>query len=370
VTRHESEALASMGHECVVLDRSVLGGGPEPWGADAAAVKKLETLGDFDLAHFYAGTFGDTAHRLKSRGCRISWTIAAHSVAVSKREHEKLGIGFPYEHLTSPELWRRYIEGYRLADVIVCPGSVPAQTVREYGGEFAIKRIEIIPHGCDLPTEKCQVCDGLGDTTWPSEDGGSPLLICDKCSGRGSITTPPTSLPDRFVVGYLGSCGAPDKGVRYLMEAWKRLNYADALLILAGRDSTSPWVRQMWQQFGGGNVHFAGWQEDVSSFYDSISLYIQPSASEGFGIEVVESLAAGRPVLCSRGAGACDVVAPTMTFPACDADALADAIHNARAGWHPDQEQCLRAAAKYTWGKVRQQYVDLWQSLLNQEKNQ
>ncbi len=296
----------------------------EPWWYDRVAYHLFDSW--INLCHLYAGTFGGCVEKLKAKGAKVSYTVAAHDREVSKREHERLGIPFNYPHLVKPELWDRYVAGYRGADVIVCPGSVPAATVRRYGGDFGEKRVEVIPHGCDFPAD----------------------------------VVPP---PQRFVCGYMGSAGA-DKGLRYLFAAWKKLAYTDATLILAGRDSTSPWVRQMWQAFGGGNVVFAGWQDDVSDFYNSISLYVQPSATEGFGIEVVEAMSHGRPVLCSDAAGACDVVAQTMRFKSCDVDALCHALDNARCGWQPEQDQCRRVAEQYTWTKVREKYKALWRTML------
>lgn len=351
VTKHESEALAELG-PCEVWGRQELGPvAEEPWGWDQKAsrvfsdywCKSVKLTSDeqgfqfkrvaskVELAHLYAGVFGRTVGNLKAHGCKVAYTIAAHDREVSRREHEQLGLPFPYPHLTEEGLWQRYIEGYRRADVIVCPGAVAAATVRNYGPEFRDKRIEIIPHGCYLPARV-------------------------------------TELPDRFTVGYLGSFGA-DKGVRYLLEAWQKLNYKDAVLVLGGADSQTPWADHLIQRFAPsvGPILQLGWVKNVSVFYSGLSLYVQPSATEGFGIEVVEAMAHGRPVLCSDGAGAADCVPPWYEVKACDADDLASKIDQVRqrsgcvGHGYPDWSAW---AAKYTWDKVRAQYQSLWRSLL------
>lgn len=339
VTFHESAALQSLG-PCEVWGREQLDGdGPEPWKWDERASKSARQFdngtfaGRIKLAHFYAGAFGQTVAALKAEGCKITYTIAAHDRAVSRREHERFGMDFAgiYPHLCDEALWQRYITGYRLADVIVCPSTVAERTVRAYGKDFADKRIVVVPHGCDLPKDVAP-------------------------------------LPQRFVCGYLGSFGL-DKGVVYLMQAWKRLAYRDATLILAGRDSTSENVKRMWQQFGGGSVVFAGWQDSTSAFYDSISLLVQPSCTEGFGCEVLEAMSHGRPVLCSTGAGAVDLIGPeSWRFPPCDVDTLAGRIDAMRApainlaaigGVHREN------AALCTWDKVRARYCSLWREVLS-----
>lgn len=327
VCRHESQALREL--ECDIISRDELQPDPtmEPWSCDLKAEQMVDGNG-YQLAHIYAGTWGKTVKKLKDQGCKVSVTIAAHDRGISKREHEAMGFGFPYPHLVDYDLWQRYIEGYRLADVIICPGSVPAQVVREYGKDFEQKRIGIIPHGCEIPEK---------------------------------VTLP----PERFTIGYLGSFGA-DKGVRYLLEAWKKLNYKDALLVLAGKDSTSPIAYHFLEKYGGGSVCLMGWQENVSTFFNSISCFVCPAATEGFNIEVVEAMAHARPVLCSRGAGACDLLPESMTFSARNVDALAEKIDwLKKMTGRQEIGIANRAMAKQvTWEKVRDKYIQVWRSML------
>lgn len=87
--------------------------------------------------------------------------------------------------------------------------------------------------------------------------------------------------------------------------------------------------------------------------------------SEGFGIEVLESLAHARPVLCSTGAGAADAVPETWRFPAADVDALADKIDQFRKADLELMGKVGRELAKeYTWPAVRKRYQDVWRNLL------
>ena len=304
--------------------------GRDPWCWDNVANEMLTHFlannSPPRLCHVYAGTFTQTVARLKSVGCKVTYTAAAHDVEASKREHEQLKIPFDHPHLTDPGQFRQYVGGYLNADKLICPSTHSANVMKGFGRE---DEIAIVPHGVNLPASV-------------------------------------KPLPSRFTVGYLGSFG-PDKGVRYLLEAWKRLNYKDATLLLAGRDSSSPWGRFLIQQFGGGSIATLGWVKDVSHFYDQLSLYVQPSVTEGFGIEVLEALAHGRSVLCSSGAGACDVLryeSPLHQVIPGNVDALAHRIH-----WHKidpvvSAVDGRRIAEDFTWGKVRKQYQDVWSSLL------
>jgi glycosyltransferase involved in cell wall biosynthesis len=58
----------------------------------------------------------------------------------------------------------------------------------------------------------------------------------------------------------------------------------------------------------GDRVHFVGFQEDVTPFLSALSLYVHPARMEGFGIAVVEALAAGKAVVASRVGGLPEVV--------------------------------------------------------------
>ena len=56
------------------------------------------------------------------------------------------------------------------------------------------------------------------------------------------------------------------------------------------------------------HVHFAGFQDDVTPFLVAMSLYVHPARMEGFGIAVVEALAAGKAVVATRVGGLPEVV--------------------------------------------------------------
>lgn len=331
VTHHERAALAELGQPLVWMDRAVLDGqtGQDPWKWDEAACRRLPS--DIQLAHLYAGTFTNAVDQLKLMGAKVAYTAAAHDVQVSREEHEALGWSFDYPHLTDPALWERYVGGYRAADLLIVPSTHSEKVMRQYG---CTNKIEVIPHGVDLP----------------------------------AVVPPP---PKRFTLGYLGAIG-PDKGLRYLFQAWAKLNCKDATLLLGGRQSTSNIVTDLIYQTGAGNVERMGWVNRIEDFYNRCSVVVQPSASEGFGIEVLEGLAHGRPVLCSTGAGAVDVVPDNWRFAARSVDALVAAIVAARAyteqaaggiGYGPADWRAL--AEPYTWAKIRARYTRAWRELLN-----
>ncbi len=338
VTFHERKALQELGDRTVTvaLDHSLAI--TEPFLQDAELCRHVKAVcrdAVPKLTHCYSGCLPETVKYLKSLGSVVTYTVAAHDRGKSKTAHKELGIPFTYPHLVQSERFQQYVSGYRWADVIITPGSVPKKTIQEYGPDFASKRIEIIPHGCELPEEV-------------------------------------KPLPKAFVLGYLGAYAA-DKGIIDLLRAWGKLNYPDATLLLGGHDSTSGFVTNVIQQIGQGNFRLMGWVDNIADFYDQISCYCQASRTEGFGLEVLEAMAHGRPAICSDAAGAVDLVPQAWRFRAGDVGALATVINlfkitaeqSDHVGENGQRYQYWREIAeKHTWEKIRERYKTLWRGLL------
>lgn len=323
VTHHEYTALSTLG-ETRFIDGSSVPFSGDPFASDEEFLKLVRPMGGVKRVHLYAGCFTNTVRFLKGQGAKVTYTAAAHDISESRKEFEGLGIPFDFPHLTNPELWEKYVGGYKDADVVVCPSTLSKKVMESYG----CKNVVVIPHGCGIP-----------ETVTPQ--------------------------PKTFHVGYLGAVG-PDKGLRYLFEAWKTMNLKDATLLIGGDniDQALP----IWRRFGGGNVEFMGWVKDVSEFYNQITLLVQPSVSEGYGIEVLEAMAHARPVVCSTGVGAADAVVDGagLIVPSRDPVKIAEAIgiYRAKPGKVASDGAYARENAKaFRWESIREKYQSFWRSL-------
>lgn len=340
VCKYELEAMKSLGDNVIEFGPKNVGptenGLPDtPFLIDYLTLYRLSKLDlaglKVDLVHFYGGCYGQSIRYLKSKGIKTTMSIMWHDRKTSIEECEKYYGPYPFNHVKDDRLWNIYIEGVREVDIVIVAGTVPRDLILNEG----CKRVEIVPMGCDIPES-------------------------DKIK----------EFPKEFRVGYLGAIG-PDKGLYYLIKAWELLDYRDgSTLLFAGQYSDN--LAMVINKYASrGRFHLMGYIKNVADLYNNISVYVQPSATEGFGIEVVEAMSYGRPVICSNGAGAADLVEDGSTgfvVPKMDIGTIAEKID-----WFKNHEQEMyimggrskSVAKKYTWDKTVEKYAMLWESILS-----
>ena len=96
-------------------------------------------------------------------------------------------------------------------------------------------------------------------------------------------------------------------------------------------------------------------------------MFVYPSLLEGFGLPVLEAMACGVPVVCSRADGLLEVAgAAACTFAAEDEAALTASLRSLSAD--PAQRDHLRRlglaqAARFSWDKAADEMIALYDSL-------
>lgn len=167
-------------------------------------------------------------------------------------------------------------------------------------------------------------------------------------------------LPDDYVV-FVGSLD-PRKNLPRLLEAHAILRASapgTPDLVLAG-----PAGREQSLQ-GRAGVHLTGWLDDdgLQSLVAGSRALVLPSTDEGFGLPVLEALAAGRPVVVSDLPVLHEVAGPhAIAAPPDDAEALADALRTALEG--PDDAAARLArqawARELTWARCAERTLDAY----------
>ena len=281
----------------------------DPFTQDALAAREVRKV---EVAFLNGATWNEVV-----KAARAQYVIVdcpAHNLEASVEEFGRLGLEYPYRHMTDREAFMRYTAFIRDADLILCPSQMSANYLMQNPGTKA--RVVVIPHGADLP-----------ETT--------------------------STFPDRFTVGFLGA-GGPDKGLAYLYRAWAGLLYTDAELLIAGggHDVAIPTLARTQRRF-------LGKVEDTAAFYQSLSVYVQPSVTEGFGLPILEAMAHGRPVVVTSGAGVSELVTDGVdgyVVPVRRPDLIADALDTFKRSPSAIERmgRAARATAeRYGWERAR-----------------
>jgi len=124
------------------------------------------------------------------------------------------------------------------------------------------------------------------------------------------------------------------------------------------------------QNLVGQRVHFYGYQNDklIARVLAQARAYIQPSHYEGFGMPVVEAMAAQIPVLTSNGGALSEVLDnPEATFPVGDATALAVLMEKSVSD-APFRERLIThskaRSQEFSWEKAAQTVGECMERLL------
>jgi glycosyltransferase involved in cell wall biosynthesis len=109
-------------------------------------------------------------------------------------------------------------------------------------------------------------------------------------------------------------------------------------------------------------------QELLPKVYAAAELLVMPSTIEGFGLPVLEAMASGTPVVCSRTASLPEVAGDAaLYFDPTSAEELAEKMEkllNSRELQESLRAKGLERAKLFTWEKSTRKHVELYQRLL------
>ncbi len=255
---------------------------------------------------------------------------AAHPDAIGRIMHD-VRARYPEwptrETTRHPALRAAEAAEHALADRIVVAGGFARASLLEAG--IAPERIAVIPYGVD----------------W-------------------ARFAPPSSAgparPFRFL--YVGTISAR-KGVPVLLEAWNRLRPREAELWIAGH--AGPAERALIPDLPGlkrlGHIP----QGQLPAIYAECDVFVLPSFSEGFGLVLLEALAAGLPLISTPQTAAIDLV-DSSALGRVVAPGSVDELHAALAqalAQPPDRHATLAAAAalrtRFSWETYGHRWAEL-----------
>lgn len=166
----------------------------------------------------------------------------------------------------------------------------------------------------------------------------------------------------------------PHKNLRRLIDAFTRLRESGRPieLHLAGRPQANyrsqPELMEMLNRPG---VSVLGYltEQELGAAYASADVVCYPSLEEGFGLPILEAMAAGAPVVTSNASclpeiagGAAILVDPLSV------EGIAEGIRQALEEPAADREARIikgrQVAAGFSWSKAARQYLELYEMLL------
>ena len=167
-------------------------------------------------------------------------------------------------------------------------------------------------------------------------------------------------------------------GLENLVKAMKQVcdRYPDLMLYIAGKGALADTLKTQIKELGlENNIKLLGYvaDEDLPLCYRAANFSIVPTtALEGFGLIVIESLAAGTPVLGTPVGGIPEILKPfsgDLVFEGYKSEQLATGIIQALSGDRilPSSQACLEyVQANYSWQKITQQIKVVYQQALDE----
>ena len=178
----------------------------------------------------------------------------------------------------------------------------------------------------------------------------------------------------KLLVGMIANFNFEIKGHRYFLEAAKILlkKIPEIEFLLTGDGHLRKQYEEMARQLGiEQKVHFLGKRNDIPSIMSVLSVSVLSSTSEGLSNVILESMAAGKPVVATRVGGNPELVIDGITgylVPPADPRAMAEVI--ASLLQNPDKAMAMGVAGKklveekFTIETMVKSYEDLYKSLI------
>lgn len=303
--------------------------------------KKLTTQQDYDLivSHFAFYTF-PLLNMLKDRPL-ITHFHGPWALESSVEAKKSLGV--------KAKKWLEQQVYQRSQQFIVLSQTFRDILHQEY--QIPLSKINVIPGGVDIDrfNIKLAPAEARNQLNWHQD---RPTIFCIR------------RLAKRM-------------GLENLITAMAqvRSKYPDILLYIAGKGSLADILQTQITELGlTDNVKLLGYvpDEQLPLCYRAANFSVVPTvALEGFGLIVVESLAAGTPVLGTPIGGIPEILRPfseDLVFEGYQPNQLAQGIIEALSGDRilPSSQNCLDYVTEnYHWHKIAQQIKLVYQSALN-----
>jgi glycosyltransferase involved in cell wall biosynthesis len=179
---------------------------------------------------------------------------------------------------------------------------------------------------------------------------------------------------ERSYILFVGNL-KPHKNVKTLIRAFALLRAhrkIDQHLVILGDDRKwkKELVRECQKRGVQEAVHFVPHVDYamLPSIYGAADLFVLPSRIEGFGLPILEAMACGTPVVCSRAASMLEVAGDAAEyFDPSSAEDLAAAIDRVLNSEERRAELCRRGLERvklFSWDECARRHCEVYRSIL------
>jgi glycosyltransferase involved in cell wall biosynthesis len=212
------------------------------------------------------------------------------------------GIDYPLKNNLRYKIAYNY-----LADKIVANSEATKITMLKSAPWLNSERIKVIYNGIDLAIYKSENLKNLRNEFGFAQDD--------------------------FVIGFVGRLSV-QKGVQYALEAVKSVyeKYSNVRLLICGdgelRGDVETFISENKLEK---KIYLTGFRKDIPDIMKTIDVLLTPSLWEGFGIVLIEAMAAGKPCVAANTSSIPEIIENGVNgflVPSKDSQAIAEALIN------------------------------------------
>ena len=157
-----------------------------------------------------------------------------------------------------------------------------------------------------------------------------------------------------------------NKNHRAVLEALARMENRNLHYVVCGRGPLKEELEAFAREKGlADRVRFMGYRDDIPAFYAMADVFVFPSFREGLSVSVMEAMASGLPIVCSRIRGNTDMVEDGVNgylMEPGNPDSIAGALRRLenREKREEISRNNLKKAEIYSLGVIAEQYRQLY----------
>lgn len=296
---HITRELAKLGHQVVVFTPNILENGPESdisnlkvckvsinkklpfkalqfWLELPSEIKKFEKDSQFDILHFNSLSYWFFKKRLS----KAKHIVTVHHLVNDAIINNNLSFISRMKDLSGENsFFMSFLENkcIKAPDKLVAVSNfTKKQIINSYNVDP--NKIEVIYNGIDLSSNS--------------------FTEYEISKVRNQL-----NLPKRPILLFVGRVDDPRKNLNFLLKSIKQvLENIDVTLLVVGKGDQTR-ARLLITSLGiSNNVVFTGYVDDnfLKICYYLCDIYVCPSRLEGFGLTILEAMAAGKPIVATN----------------------------------------------------------------------